>query len=57
LAGAQADIKFMRFHEVKLHKGDACLSALETIELLLGFGMFIIALITLIVDLLKNDKK
>ncbi|MBP6984027.1 MAG: putative holin-like toxin [Lactococcus raffinolactis] len=33
------------------------MSALETIELLLGFGMFIIALIQLIVNLLKNDKK
>ena len=40
-----------------LLKGDAYLSALETIELLLGFGMFIIALIQLIVNLLKNDKK
>ncbi|MBR2541407.1 MAG: putative holin-like toxin, partial [Lactococcus sp.] len=30
---------------------------LETIELLLGFGIFIIALIQLIVNLLKNDKK
>ncbi|MBP6984029.1 MAG: putative holin-like toxin [Lactococcus sp.] len=38
-------------------KGDAYLSALETIELLLGFGMFIIALIQLIVNLPKNDKK
>ncbi|ATC61558.1 putative holin-like toxin [Lactococcus raffinolactis] len=33
------------------------MSALETIELLLGFGMFIIALIQLIVNLLKNEKK
>lgn len=33
------------------------LSALETIQLLLSFGMFTIALIKLIVDLLKNDKK
>ena len=40
-----------------LQKGDAYLSALETIELLLGFGMFIIALIQLIVNLPKNDKK
>ena len=40
-----------------LLKGDAYLSALETIELLLGFGMFIIALIQLIVNLPKNDKK
>ncbi|MHC5250372.1 type I toxin-antitoxin system toxin PepG1 [Enterococcus sp. LJL90] len=33
------------------------LSALETIQLLLSFGMFTIALIKLIVDLLKHDKK
>ncbi|WP_157738513.1 putative holin-like toxin [Lactococcus raffinolactis] len=33
------------------------MSVLETIELLLGFGMFIITLIQLIVNLLKNDKK
>jgi hypothetical protein len=33
------------------------LSALETIQLILSFGMFTIALIKLIVDMLKNDKK
>jgi len=33
------------------------LSAYETIQVLLGFGMFTIALITLIVKLLKHDKK
>ncbi|EJG4482899.1 putative holin-like toxin [Enterococcus faecalis] len=33
------------------------LSALEIIQLILSFGMFTIALIKLIVDLLKNDKK
>ncbi|EGO6085809.1 TPA: putative holin-like toxin [Enterococcus faecalis] len=33
------------------------LSALETIQLILSFGMFTIALIKLIVELLKNDKK
>ncbi|WP_301554783.1 type I toxin-antitoxin system toxin PepG1 [Enterococcus faecalis] len=33
------------------------LSALETIQLILSFGMFTIALIKLVVDLLKNDKK
>ncbi len=32
-------------------------SALETIQLLLAFGMFTIALIKLIVDLLKKDQK
>jgi hypothetical protein len=32
------------------------LSALETIQLILSFGMFTIALIKLIVELLKNDK-
>ncbi|MFD2385915.1 type I toxin-antitoxin system toxin PepG1 [Enterococcus rivorum] len=33
------------------------LSALETIQLILSFSMFTIALIKLVVDLLKNDKK
>ncbi|HAP2865741.1 TPA: putative holin-like toxin [Enterococcus faecalis] len=33
------------------------LSAYETIQTILGFGMFTIALISLIVNLLKNDKK
>lgn len=33
------------------------LSALEAIQLILSFGMFTIALIKLVVDLLKNDKK
>lgn len=33
------------------------LSAYETIQVILGFGMFTIALISLIVKLLKNDKK
>ncbi|AQL54980.1 putative holin-like toxin [Enterococcus faecalis] len=33
------------------------LSAYETIQTILGFGMFTISLIALIVKLLKNDKK
>lgn len=33
------------------------LSAYETIQVLLGFGMLTMALITLIVKLLKHDKK
>ncbi|WDA67462.1 putative holin-like toxin (plasmid) [Lactococcus lactis] len=33
------------------------MSAYETIQTILGFGMFTIALIGLIVALLKNDKK
>lgn len=33
------------------------LSAFETIQVILGFGMFTIALAALIVKLLKNDKK
>lgn len=33
------------------------LSAYETIQTILGFGMFTIALISLVVKLLKNDKK
>ncbi|XCQ52082.1 type I toxin-antitoxin system toxin PepG1 [Enterococcus faecalis ATCC 29212] len=32
-------------------------SAYETIQTILGFGMFTIALIALIVKLLKNDNK
>ncbi|MGX7244524.1 putative holin-like toxin [Enterococcus quebecensis] len=38
-------------------KGESLLSALEAIQLILSFGMFTIALIKLIVDLQKNDKK
>jgi uncharacterized protein YoaH (UPF0181 family) len=38
-------------------RGEACLSAYETIQVILGFGMFTIALISLVVKLLKNDKK
>ncbi|WP_438757998.1 putative holin-like toxin [Enterococcus sp. AZ126] len=38
-------------------KVESLLSALETIQLILSFGMFTIALIKLIVDMLKNDKK
>ncbi|WP_429974553.1 type I toxin-antitoxin system toxin PepG1 [Enterococcus sp. AZ163] len=33
------------------------LSAYETIQVILGFGTFTIALITLVVKLLRNDKK
>ena len=33
------------------------MSAYETIQVILGFGMFTIALISLVVKLLKNDKK
>ncbi|MGG5318541.1 putative holin-like toxin [Enterococcus sp. AZ072] len=40
-----------------LTKGGAHLSAYETIQVILGFGTFTIALISLIVKLLKNDKK
>ena len=38
-------------------KGVSLLSAYETIQTILGFGMFTIALIALVVKLLKNDKK
>ncbi|MFP9180880.1 type I toxin-antitoxin system toxin PepG1 [Enterococcus faecalis] len=41
----------------KSQERGSLLSALETIQLILSFGMFTIALIKLIVDLLKNDKK
>ncbi|KMT26973.1 hypothetical protein MEPL4_8c00080 [Melissococcus plutonius] len=33
------------------------MSAFETIQIILGFGMFTIALIGLVVKLLKNDNK
>ncbi|MBO1308661.1 putative holin-like toxin [Enterococcus sp. 669A] len=33
------------------------LSAYETIQVILGFGMFTIALVSLVVKLLKNDKE
>ncbi|MGG5319228.1 type I toxin-antitoxin system toxin PepG1 [Enterococcus sp. AZ072] len=33
------------------------LSAYETIQTILGFGMFAIALVGLVVTVLKNDKK
>ncbi|MET3562699.1 uncharacterized protein YoaH (UPF0181 family) [Enterococcus rotai] len=33
------------------------MSALETIQLILSFGMFTMTLIKLIVDMLKQDKK
>ena len=47
-------------HMYVLPKSDerrSTLSAFETIQTILGFGMFSIALIGLIVTLLKNDKK
>lgn len=40
-----------------LWKGDACLSAKDMIDVLLGFGMFTIALIALIVELVKDKEK
>ncbi|WP_271552459.1 type I toxin-antitoxin system toxin PepG1 [Enterococcus mundtii] len=33
------------------------LSALDTVQLMLSFGMFTIALVTLVVALLSDDKK
>lgn len=42
---------------IESRKGEALLSALETIDLILKFGMFVIALIGLVVTLVKNDKK
>lgn len=41
----------------KIYEKRSLLSALETIQLILSFGMFTIALIKLVVELLKNDKK
>lgn len=41
----------------KSRKGVALLSAYETIQTIFAFGMFTIALISLVVSVLKNDKK
>ncbi|MDU0984009.1 MAG: type I toxin-antitoxin system toxin PepG1 [Enterococcus faecalis] len=41
----------------KFRERRGLLSAYETIQTILGFGMFTIALIALIVKLLKNDNK
>jgi hypothetical protein len=41
----------------KIYERISLLSAYETIQTILGFGMFTIALISLIVNMLKNDKK
>ncbi|MGL9971877.1 type I toxin-antitoxin system toxin PepG1 [Enterococcus sp. DIV1420a] len=41
----------------KIYERSKPLSAYETIQTILGFGMFTIALVGLIVKLLKNDKK
>jgi hypothetical protein len=38
-------------------EGKRLLYAYETIQIILGFGMFTIALIGLVVKMLKNDKK
>ncbi|MBO6474922.1 putative holin-like toxin [Enterococcus faecalis] len=40
-----------------MYERGGLLSEYETIQTILGFGMFTIALIALIVKLLKNDKK
>lgn len=41
----------------KSRERKSLLSAYETIQTILGFGMFTIALISLVATLLKNDKK
>ncbi|WP_338133847.1 type I toxin-antitoxin system toxin PepG1 [Enterococcus mediterraneensis] len=41
----------------KSNERRSLLSAYETIQIILGFGMFTIALISLVVNVLKNDKK
>ncbi|BBC61880.1 type I toxin-antitoxin system toxin PepG1 [Melissococcus plutonius] len=41
----------------KIYERRRLLSAFETIQIILGFGMFTIALIGLVVKLLKNDNK
>ncbi|MFR4176445.1 MAG: putative holin-like toxin [Lactococcus raffinolactis] len=42
---------------MRRRKGDACLSAFETIQVLFSFGMFTIALIGLVVKLHNHDEK
>jgi len=42
---------------VAILKGDAYLSAFETIQVLFSFGMFTIALIGLVVKLHNHDEK
>ncbi|OTN75387.1 hypothetical protein A5886_000457 [Enterococcus sp. 8G7_MSG3316] len=41
----------------KTYERKRLLSAYETIQTIIGFGMFTIALISLVAKLLKNDKK
>nr|WP_197093057.1 putative holin-like toxin [Carnobacterium maltaromaticum] len=41
----------------KTRKGDSLLSTYEILQLVLGTGMFILALTKLLVDILKKDKK
>ncbi|MBO0432639.1 putative holin-like toxin [Enterococcus sp. DIV0660C] len=41
----------------KSYERRCLLSAYETIQTILGFGMFTIALIGLVVSMLKHDKK
>ncbi|EGO5081075.1 putative holin-like toxin [Enterococcus faecalis] len=54
----QSEREVMRMHVFpKFRERRGLLSAYETIQTILGFGMFTIALIALIVKLLKNDKK
>ena len=54
----QSEREVMRMHVFpKLRERRGLLSAYETIQTILGFVMFTIALFALIVILLKNDKK
>ncbi|EFU16885.1 hypothetical protein HMPREF9519_02155 [Enterococcus faecalis TX1346] len=54
----QSEREVMRMHVFpKFRERRGLLSAYETIQTILGFGMFTIALIALIVKLLKNDNK
>ncbi|EGO8853266.1 putative holin-like toxin [Enterococcus faecalis] len=57
-AAIQSEREVMRMHVFpNFRERRGLLSAYETIQTILGFGMFTIALIALIVKLLKNDKK
>jgi hypothetical protein len=47
----------LMFVSAKINERNSLLSAYETIQIILGFGMFTMTLIGLVVSLLKHDKK
>ncbi|MGO2566160.1 MAG: putative holin-like toxin [Brochothrix thermosphacta] len=42
---------------IQSKKGNAFLTVFESLQLMFGFGIFIISLLTLVVVLIKLDKK